>query len=110
MYSSSQSLQVGGKIVGKPKASRRFLLSAVQTVKPSAQVRKPTALPSSHHICRFRGGILGCRTGKVGVHSLAQHPGSMFSPRGFFRASFRPDRAFAWGKEEAPTRSEEMRK
>ena len=32
------------------------------------------------------------------------------SPLTGFRASFRPDRAFAWGKEEAPTRSEEMRK
>ena len=93
-----------GKIVGKPKASRRFLLillSVVQTAKPSAQVRKPTALPSSHHLCRFRGGILGCRTGTVGIHSLAQHYEACSPRRGFFRASFRVSR-FRLGKRRGP--------
>src|SRR5262249_42871236 len=85
-------------------ASRGFLLillSVVQTAKPSAQVRKPTALPSSHHLCRFRGGILGCRTGTVGIHSLAQHYEACSPRRGFFRASFRVSR-FRLGKRRGP--------
>ena len=104
MYSSSQSLQVGGKNRREAKSFPTILIERSSDSKAVGPGEETDGFAFVPPICRFRGGILGCRTGAVGIHSLAQRYGSVFSRTGFLgpRSAYR---AFAWEKEEAPTGS-----